>query len=272
MVYQGVERPIPDLSATTATITVVPGLAANFILDVEPQPLPADERSITPLSLKIQDQWGNWIADGTPFSILLEGTGAIHGQTYPDRENFDGDSDGIIQKGTITKTIRAGMFAENQKVNVVVDGRILSLTNPNTPIIVEPLYSEICTTFPVAGDQPVNVPLVFRVQQIAGIDANGNPILQPVPDGTPVGWWAERGQIQPSISFTVNGFAYATLVLGKVTPSSNGSPSLTYFNEKPDEQLLVKASVPGNFSGAATIRFIPSAEQRLFAFLTQNQL
>lgn len=69
------------------------------------------------------------------------------------------------------------------------------------------------------------------MQQVVGMDENGQPILQPVPDGTPVGWWAERGRIQNGMNFTVNGIATATIVLGQISPSSEGTYTLTFQRE-----------------------------------------
>ncbi|WP_456333322.1 hypothetical protein [Fervidibacter sacchari] len=110
------------------------------------------------------------------------------------------------------------------------------------------------------------------MQQVVGMDENGQPILQPVPDGTPVGWWAERVRIQNSMNFTVNGIATATIVLGQITPSSEGIYTLTFFNEKPDEQMLIKVSVPGNFAGTAAIQILPPLSPSLSAHLTQPVL
>ena len=190
LVYRGISYSIPELMATTETITVVPGLAAIFSfrgwqgIEGEPQPLPANEMSFISFSLQVKDRWGNLVADGTPISFLLEGTGALHQQTPPDRENFDGDSEGVLYGGIVTKTLRAGMFAEKMIIHAVADGSVFSFFNPNNPILVtvELPYQQV--TLPKAGDEPLRIPVIARVQQVVGMEENGQLILQPVLEGS----------------------------------------------------------------------------------------
>ncbi len=164
------------------------------------------------------------------------------------------------------------MFAEKMIIHAVADGRVFSFFNPNNPILVtvELPYRQV--TLPKAGDEPLRIPVIAKVQQVIGMEENGQLILQPVPDGTPVGWWVERGRIQNSMDSTVNGIATATIVLGQISSSSESTLLLTFFNEKPDEQMLIKVSVPGNFAGSATLQLLPNPNSSLSAYLTQPVL
>ena len=170
----------------TDSVAVVPGPAAEVAFSVTDDRLPATEFATTDITLTARDAYGNLVADGTYVTWLMDGLGSLLTTTD------------VTVNGEALATVQSGWTdEEEQGLHVLLDGY-----EGSTQV------EQLDVTVTLSADTDL---LTARSSETATItasfvDEDGDPVA----DGTPVTWYAQKGTITGNPVVT-GGQAIATL-------------------------------------------------------------
>lgn len=160
----------PSCEVSTPILTVHPGAAAYFTFAVSDNRIPADEHTQTTVTLTAYDAWGNLIADGSEVTWNLEGVG-----------DFLLIDDATIN-GIARATVQAGWTAGTTKISATIDSLTEGTEIENLPLNITLSVSD--SELVIGSGEMVTLTAFVT-------DADGVP----VPDGTPIAWFTQKGSI-----------------------------------------------------------------------------
>ncbi len=221
---------LPLLTGVEAsdTVTVVPGTAANINFGISQDHLLSDGRSSATITIRARDAAGNVVAAGTPVYWGLEGSGSLLNKEIV-TDDF----------GQAAVTLQAGTLVEDQWVSATVDGVQASIAISSQPIKIQVGITGQILRLGTSDTALVTAHVT---------DLSGNP----VPDGTEVDWYTQKGTISGGAGFTINGQVGASLTA--IGGSQIPGPG------------FVRAFVGGN-SGSASYQWIVPSTGNLSASL-----
>ncbi len=215
------------------TVVVQPGVANNLSFEVDRTQLPADGMSQSRIKLTARDAAGNLVADGTPVSWRLTGSGTFINQ------------DSTTTGGVAYASVQAGIFSETMSLSAAVDAAVASTDIENLPVTIQiGITGQVLT---LGSNETQDVLAIVN-------DASGRPVA----DFTPITWYTQKGSISGQ-SYVKGGVATAKLFGAAGTQSPVlGSVNGTVGAQTPGNGL-VRATVGSHSDGVTFLWVSPNS-------------
>lgn len=250
-------------------VTFIPGPPAQITIIANPVNILADGKSTSTITVTVQDENGNNVADGTV--VTLSTAGGRMPTTPPDPPDLDPNIPGYqtttrngVAIATLTSSLQAGRY-------------LVFATSGTVGASTEVVFSgEVPAQISIGFEPPVLYTPSIWANNSATIgvtclvtDRNGNPVA----DGTPIrfrildaGTNLPDGSISPAMAFTANGRATAT-VRSSTNPGLHFVEAVVYdANGNP----VIKGTRELFFSGAPYRITLDTAGQAADPFRSAN--